>query len=616
MATITYNGVSISNCKIARLNVENEFEGESFVRTGRKHTMEGTGVIFTSNPVTTIASIKNDLNKPRKRLTIQFEGQSAITLADGWDGADSKDAKNGPMPAVNVTEITGSNPQAFVIGFTFNWFECGEQAVQRCEMVQTHSINEEGLLRVQRRGFLRLSAACSGFSVPTESANPAPLTTHPIAVVGNYAASAVSGEIDFWRGVVAGFPVVGFQRTKQEFYVQPDQQTLVFDIEDTQLVNPLPLDILSGDGSFEYERSLPTGGESNIMGTKRFRVELVGRPTMSKRDIYVNCVNIALTRIRFTGARQDFVQSIKITEPSLFKRNAVVFEVVAMGMPAATQVGDPNLGSTDEWLYKYIFSRPASLWGGSAVTPYGDIGQDSPKAQFSQVKNYDSCVLGGTWQAITASETGTVVTQGGNIAPEGQFDTTPFKPSQGTDSLMQEQAKDLLHFKANQSMKVMSNIDLMDTMGGDVQSGFQFAVPQAVVVQTVDMVTRSPSMAIPWPYLDDQYVVIGLDVTTNDAAPDASGNPIFAIHAVRTLRVNVSMSTNAWVGTAQGPDDRRTTRIVNYFPNGSYSARNPITGFASVDLRANVNGSAQNQGFASGMMLNGGSGGGGMSPMP
>lgn len=611
MATVTYNSVSINKCKISRYSVENEFEGDNFNRTGRRHVMEGVGVISSTNAFTNkLDDIKNKLNKPGQTLSIQFDGWTAITMVEGYSTSTVPDARNGPLPAVNVTELIGSEDfQTFVVSFTFSWFECSSAAIQRCEVITTHSISEDGILRVHRRGFLRVSAAGKKANLITNAVAPAAGAapfSNPLdapSTVALTAANAPSNP-DLYRRLVAGPPAPGYQRTKQEFYVQADQTTLAFDIEDVQLTNSLPEGVINGDASFEYERSLQSSSDTGMMGTKHLRVELVGAPATPKVDLFVRCIEIALSRIQFTGERQDFVESIKIAEPSLFKKNSVVFEVVAHGVTTSTTNSNPaDTVATDEWLYKYLFSDPLSATNGNrlgttVVDPYGSFPSGTGTPLHENVK-YDPCTLTATWQAITGTSSATQVTDSVAKGDTQIADTAPKRNSQTVDPLMQEQAKYLLSFRASQSMDIVSNIDLLDTMGGDMQSGFQFAMPHAVVHQTVEMVTRNPAMAIPWPYLDDQYVVSSLNVTVNDAPPDASGNRIYAVHAERSLRVNVSMSNNVWISGGVGDDNNRTVRIVNYFPNSMQTGRNPLTGISSVDLRANIGGSAVSQGFAS-----------------
>lgn len=614
MATVTYNGVSISNCKVTRFSIENEYEGGNFNRTAKRCILEGVGTIASTNFDTSVASVRGALNIPGKALSITFtDTGTAYALADGYAGtAGIQDVKNGPLPVVNITEIIGtSNRVALVVGFTFTWNDCNASPFQRVEIVTTHSLNEDGILRVHRRGFLNVSASNDGTNTLTDQSPNTTNVLAPPAIPGTLTPTTAPSNPDLYRRFVSGPPAPGFQRTKQEFYVQADQTTLAFDIEDVQLINSLPDPAINGDASFDYERSL-----SNPMGTKTFRIELVGNPAEPKANLFVRCLEVALTRIRFVGENADICQSFKISEPSLFKRNSVILEIVAMGHITGTGNDDPiSPGQTDAWLSTVLFSAPYATEStaptSSLVDPYGRFkeGTVSPPT-FVPVK-YDPCTLANSWIQITGTPKATNVTTTGVVKEERPAQEPPAntakKPGE-PDPKLKEQSASIRNYKAFQSMDVVTNVDLLDAMGGDIQSAFQFAMPYALMKQTVEMVTNKKDAAIPWPPVFDQYVVTALNIVVNDGPPDASGNRVYAIRAERTVRINVPMSMNAWITGGQvggntsfaSGDGGPSARLVNYAPPALASGVNPFAGWELVDVRANQNGTITWQNYSSG----------------
>jgi hypothetical protein len=81
MATVTYNGIAITSCKISRFVTENEFESNNRNRTGKKHTLEGVGIYKNASAFNTaLADIRNTLNVPGKLLSIKFD-DNATTIA-------------------------------------------------------------------------------------------------------------------------------------------------------------------------------------------------------------------------------------------------------------------------------------------------------------------------------------------------------------------------------------------------------------------------------------------------------------------------------------------------------------------------------------------------------
>jgi len=160
---------TVNNVKLTRFATENLYDGDGFNRTGRKHLVEGSGVIqSTSDPFTgTIANIRQGLNRPRGTLSLKFDDGSTVALASASDsGTATADMRNGPLPNVTVSEIVGSSGvNAVFVGFSFAFFNCGDTRIQRFEMIVTQSIDEAGFITMSRSGTLSVSRKSANASL-------------------------------------------------------------------------------------------------------------------------------------------------------------------------------------------------------------------------------------------------------------------------------------------------------------------------------------------------------------------------------------------------------------------------------------------------------------------
>ena len=616
MPQIRYNGVVISNAKITRFQTQNEFDGNNFNRTGRKHTMEGVGVVTATDGVSTaLDTIKATLNVPAKTLEVRWDGTSPgtfVTYAQGAYAGTNYDARNGPLPEVNITEIAGGYSQtAFLVSFTFTWFECSTSIIQRCEIVTTHSINEEGFLKISRKGYLSISAGLKGAKTKNEVQSSVQLTvgTNPYGdpLSPSVTAQNAPPTPDMYRRLVAGMPPYGFKRVRQDYYVQADQTTLAFDIEDVEQAYLVPWPALDGEGSFEYERGLEDG---NIQGKKTFRVELSSNKDTPLADLFYRCVDIALTKISFVGDPPDIVQSFKIMQPNLFKRNVIGLEIIALGTMRSSSY-EP--GQVDNWLKFALFSPPTKEKGVYSDA-YGAQVHANSNAFYSPQFRYDPCTLDKTWTAITGTPRGLVLTedQASDAATPIDLTSSDGEPitkdpdgATSPDPVLKEDAQKVVTYKASQSVEMNTHCDLLEPMGLGVQYGFQYSLPSAVVVQRVEMATRDKSMSIPWPYVGEQFVVMGQSIQVNDATPDASGNRLFVVHAERTVRVSVWNSANTTTNTVSAAQALNATgggntmnRVV-WMPTQLPTGRHPITGTNVISMLENDNGTVLRQDYVS-----------------
>lgn len=623
MATVTYNGIAITSCKISRFVTENEFESNNRNRTGKKHTLEGVGIYKNASAFNTaLADIRNTLNVPGKLLSIKFDDNATtLNLATGSDDStvgltSIRDVSKGPLPSVNVTEITGGYTGTFVIGFSFVWHNCNSSPIQRAEITITHNIDEEGVSTIDRRGYLTVSASNSGTGGPSSipvRAQTLPTSTKPYNNITDLAATPTnySASPSDYRLFVAGLTPKGFKRTKQEFYVEPDQRTLVFHVTDTQMAASLPYPALSGDASFDYERGL----DGNEMGTKVFRCTLIGPPIETtdlqttvpgatdyrtlRAALFFRALEIALTRIRFMPPNPDTIRTFKISEPSLFKRNEIVLEITAWGVPVATPQKEP-IGSVDQWLYKYLFSHPNP--NGERPLYSSPYGFSTYGVGYAPKFKFDPCTLSNTWTELAGTTQATAVTvdpsdvqaqpletdlnDSGDVARPPQDGDTP-------DSQLEADAPGIIAYRASQSVSMDTRFSQMETMGGEHQFAFQMSLPKVFIVQTVEMSTKVKGMAVPWPSVNDHYAVVSQDIQMNDGPPDASGNRIIAIRATRRLQVSVANSAHLrrYIGGESGPN-----RAV-WMPETLQLPRNPYSGSVEVTNQENRNGTIAPQDY-------------------
>lgn len=610
MAKLQYNSLELTNVKITSFVTTNEFEGDNFNRTGRKQTMQGIGFIRGAF-ATTLSSIKDTLTRPGRTLELKFDDQANyVALAAGSDSAG--DAKNGPLPEISVTEIVGNNTGAgFLVAFTFNWFECGANGILRFEQVTTHAINAEGAVTISRRGFIRVSASNAGSPTTLVEQKQAPTEKQPYGNPLNpkqgFDRTQLPNNADLYRRLIAGNIPNGYQRTRENYYVAADQLTLAFEIEDTQLNRYIPWPAYDGDGSFEYERGL---SDSNFAGTKRFRIELTGQPGEDASELFMSCIDVALTRIRFLPPTPDIIQSFKISEPSILKQNKVGLEIVALGV--ATSAKFEPTGTTDEWLYYVLFAQPtfsgAAHW---TRDPYGSVLNNAPKwGSINPRFRFDSCNASSTWTSYlpTNYEDSIVVVSEETPTKEPIQDSNKepiTKPADNKpDPQLDEDSKKVVRYESSQTIDEDTNVNFIMPMGWGVQYGFQFALPEVVIHQEVQMITRDATMPIPWPYCGEAFVVLKKTTVINDAPPDASGNRLFAIRAERDVKVSVWNSTNTTSpttlpdtgGSSLTEGGTNLTRVV-WSPANIPTARHPVTGSNLIDLRENINGTVQRQDY-------------------
>lgn len=612
MASIRYNNAEIKNAKIVRFNTENEFEGDNFNRTARRHTLEGVGIVGAGTSTTTsLTTVRATLTAPAKKLEIKFDDDAAyVTYADAATEATNYDAANGPLPEITVTEIAGGANSTFLVAFTFRWTECGANPIQRMEMVATHSINEDGLMRISRRGFLKISAGAKG-SLASLVAPPGGVTSaNPYGNPFNSSVVSSPGGAprapDLYRRLVAGYVPNGFQRIKQDYYVQADQTTLAFDIEDQQLYNPIPYPAVNGDGSFEYHRGL----DSDIQGTKTLRVELTTIPNGDPADVFAACMDVALTRIRFFPPYPDLIVSFKISEQSLFKRATIVLEIVARGTQSAARF-EPT-GTTDEWLYKVLFSPPSINPNSTHIDAYGSIGKNTDDVSVSPIIRYNTCESVYSWTWLTGTTIGIEVTTGNaqevpaptDIAGSDGEPVTRTDSPPTPDAQLDEDAKSIFSYDAYQELDIETNCNFLVPMGFNAQYGFQFALPDVYIHQTVDIIASRGDVAIPWPETPDGFVVIKNNTKIKNAST-GNGNPTYEIRAYRLIRISVYNSESTTIvpggsgGALAAVPGASMARTV-WMPDTIKSPRHPTIGAAAVSIRENKAGEVMRQDYIGG----------------
>lgn len=532
------SAVTLTGVKLTRFNVENLYEGETFNRSGRKQTIEGTAYI-EGNPFTStsgaIDTIRNNLNTPRGLLELQFDDAPSTwyVLADGSNSSNAaiRDSRNGPIPSVNVTDIHGGATAAVtLVSFTYTFFGCGGTRIQRFEMTVSQSIDEAGFITMTRSGVLAISAAGTATSsTPAVVTNPEVVPTVP----QNGTVSPDPGPSpDLYRNIIAGRPADGFRRTKQDFALDSTLRNLTFTIEDQMVFRELKYPVMMGDASFTYERSL-----DNPLGSKNFNATFEGESSTHPSEILKVAVEAASTRIDFEN---DLIQSITVKEPSIYGRNKIELTITALGQ--SEEAVDPSL-------IRDMFADPHQ----SGVTKY--VGAyPSNGVLIDKVTGFvfDPCQLPDYIQTIITENPGdanngdpievnVAIADATITRPDGTTVTTPL----ATDPSIPNLDNSIKHLETETVYDhTDSGLDYLETCGGIVQFPFQTRLPTVIVRQTVRMVATRQNPPIPWENLREDGVVLSQQIAVKSASVDASGKPTYAIVAVRAVRIKTSTSLN------------------------------------------------------------------------
>jgi hypothetical protein len=575
--------VTLDNVRISSFTVANQYDGEAFNRSGRQESISGTAIL-TGNPLTSstgaIDVIRNSLNAPRGKLELQFDSNPSVwyVLVDGSDATTAGDARNGPLPNVGVTRIEGTHSAAVTfVAFSYTYFACGDNRIQQFEMEVTQSIDEAGFITVTRSGTLRVSDKNTGnntnFPLSTSSVTPSPLPTPTNADVGR--------SVDLYRNLIAGAPDQRFRRTRQDYTIDPSLTTMRFTIEDRMVFRDLKYPVMMGDASFTYEKSL---SGSEILGVKTFSATFEGGMFTYPDGLLRIAVEASMARIDYN---KDLIQSINIQEPNLYTRNKISFTVVAKG--GGGKQGDASALKPDPGVIQSMFTTLHT----TGSTYYAHCYERGGWFAITGGLKWDSCNLPSEIAAVVSNpepadeQTTLEVLEGGGPATieddAGNNPTTPLDDDAGIDTT----DNFISHLTSTQSVDVQdTGMMYLEATGGSYQWPMQVRLPRVVITQEVQYVTVSKSTPVPWPVIDDAFVVESQSLTVNHAPPDPSGKPTFAVVARRQVVLQTSRGTNRLIREDVVP------RIV-YSPEsiaqarGLYSQNNRIE-FRQTDTSGNV----------------------------
>ena len=120
-----------------------------------------------------------------------------------------------------------------------------------------------------------------------------------------------------------------------------------------------------------------------------------------------------------------------------------------------------------------------------------------------------------------------------------------------------------------------SGMHFIEATGGIFQWPIQLRMPVVIVTQTVRYISNTQSAAVPYPQLADPFIVLNEKITVNNAPPDVTGKPVFAVLATRQIQVQTSSSPNM---TSPSDDLPRRVWSPNSVPQarGLYSSNNTI----------------------------------------
>lgn len=532
--TVPAGAVTLSNVRITGFSVENQFDGESFNRSGRRETITGTAII-TGNPLDSgtgsIDTVRNLLNTPRGKLELQFAVPSGswTLLVDGsLYATTNQDARNGPIPSVSVSRIEGNQSAAVTfVSFSFSYFGCGSTRIQKFEMSMTQSLDEAGFITMTRTGSIKVSARTdTGNTIYT------PGTQQIIPTAGD----ADNGNSpDLYRNLISGKPGPFFRRIRQDYTLDSSLTTLSFTIEDRMVFREMKFPVMMGDASFTYERAL---GGASFLGTKTFNAHFEGGPNTPPGDLLKVAIEAAAARIDF---QNDLVQSIQVREPNIYSRNRIEMTVVAQGM-----TDQP----VDIKLVRQMFTDPHTLGATRYVAAYPNGGYYINSVTGLR---WDPCQVPNTVAEIVSpnpasdSETESTLTVIDTPAdaeieqPTGEPVTKPLEPDTG----MPNPDNRVKHLDGQQDFHTEdSGMRFIEATGGQFQWPLQVRMPQVVVTQTVRYISNTQSAPVPYPDIGEPFLVLNERISVNNAPPDVSGKPVFAVVATRQIQVQSSSSPN------------------------------------------------------------------------
>ena len=570
--TTAIGAIVFDSAKITKFAVDNLYEGSDFNRSGRKHVIEGTATL-TGTTSTNITTITMNLNKPRGKLEIDYGDGTFVTLMDNCDGVGDGpfDARNGPIPSVQIAEIVGATTSTILLNFSFTYFACGDERIQRFDMSVQQSIDHAGFIRLTKTGTLCVSAA--HFSVEDNLPVPSDVTRvelgddtaipNPVALrdVANLHAPSP----DLYRNMVAGSPPPMYVRKSQDYTIDSSLRTLSFTVVDEQVHRIFPDAVIAGTASFSYERAL---GETSMLGNKIFNCSFEGTADTLPQDLLHAACEASRARIDWVT---DLIKSIKVSEPNLYGKNIVQLEIIALG--TGTEFVDPKVvdmifsdlhpNKTD---YLYMWAYPHNGLYVNSVTGF----------------IYDPCVPSIIASIISEQNptidppkiTLTVIpndTTGGEI---------PTDDAPQVDDGMPSVLGPIKHYEAETSYRTINTgCGFMETVGGEHQFPFQFKLPKVLATQTVKMVSLSNEIAIPWERIYEPFVVVDQNIVVKSAALDAAGKPMYAIVATRTLQIQTANSENTY-RVAAGAEGGMSRRV--YSPMVAVTPRNPYNKGLSV----------------------------------
>jgi hypothetical protein len=571
--------ITLSNVRLTGFTVQNVFDGESFNRSGREETITGTAII-TGNPLTSssgsIDVIRNRLNAPRGKLELQFTSDTGTwyVLADGRDNASSNyDAQNGPLPNVSVSRIEGTHSTAVTfVSFSYTYHGCGDTRIQKFEMSVVQSLDEAGFITMTRTGSLKVSN--KPYSLPSAIANVA--SPKVIPDVQNVDSGRSP---DLYRYLVSGKPGPFFRRVRQDYTLDASLTTLSFTVEDRMVFRELKYPVMMGDASFSYERTL--GGGLAMMGQKSFSCHFEGSPDTPPGHLLMVAIEAAQARIDF---EHDLVQSLTVREPNIYTRNRVELAVTAVGQ--SDKPVDPNV-------VRDMFTDPHSQGDTRYVGAYGAGGF---YLQTINGLKWDACQTPSIISTIVQSNpddgaatqtTLTVITQTPDAdlkSPDGKPIGKPIE----TDSA-DKPDNSLKHLDGNQDINTEdSGMRLLEAMGGAFQWPMQIRMPQVIVTQNVQYISNNTSAPIPYPSVNDPFIVLNERIIVNNAPPDVTGKPVFAVVAKRQIQIQTSSSSNTFVRGENFPRRVWSPESVQQ-SRGLFSRGNTINNRQLTDDGSEVN---------------------------
>jgi len=309
------NTITLENVFVDSFNTEVILADDGITPIGNSYAISGTVTLdITADYANFFSALEAGSNRC---VSVQIQ-VGGVTLASLSDDADDK---GGPYCKLSTTQVVGHKTALMQFSITAQQSYVGDQTVVSHRWNQKISIDAAGRLTHHVSGSLTVARGTSG-------------STNSIATKTTWEGKIAYADL-FRRAIIPPVPGVGWRRESQEFALDDAGTMLVYSFTDKRFAYDLPNNVIAGDMSFTYERSL----ENPAQAMCTFSCDLEGdlglkslAGTTPNRRLVEIAVALSKTRIDLNYER-TIVQRMRVTEKDMLSGYAIRFELDAVVMP-------------------------------------------------------------------------------------------------------------------------------------------------------------------------------------------------------------------------------------------------------------------------------------------